>query len=253
MKTEQVIRLLAEKNIKIVDEGDSIYHDNTYNPNISLEEYYMPLEEHDKIILIDDKWHFCEVQPRMEPKEKIKQTFVQKEEALEYLFLNKLFSYFMNKYVLPGRKTAPEPWDMNVLKYVMMELGIPEKYLCTMDSLEENSICVLKKDNLWFEAYVGSSGKILEESYDKSLSSIGLSKVVLNYIDSSGKKLEIPGVGYEKENRFFRVLLNSVYCLYLLDNYMDELIERGEITTRFSETQVANFLGYDIQETGDRS
>jgi len=213
MKTKQVISLLSKKNIKIVDEGNIIYHDYRKVANV-------PLENHDAIILMDGVWKFCfvELERRNEPDIQVKKSFSSKSDALEHLFLNRLYWHWLFKYVVPNRDSVDKLWNIDVLREIMKDLSIPEKYLCTPEKLHEKSICVFKKDGKWFEAYIGTNKQMFESSEE----------------------------GFDDEDWFFSIRINSIYCLYLLDKYTEELLKRKKIKVPFSDIQIANFLGYDI-------
>ena len=128
MKVKQVISLLKEKNIKIIDEGNTIYHDET--PDI-------PLESYDGIILMNGVWKYCEVRKRIQPQIQVKKSFSSKSDALEHLFLHCLYWHFIFEYVIPSKSEIKQKWgrgieqiwDIDILKQVMETLSIPEKYL----------------------------------------------------------------------------------------------------------------------------
>lgn len=216
METKQVISLLKEKNIRIVDEGNTIYNDERENRNI-------PLDNHYGIILMDGVWKFCLIKlgRRNTPDIQVKMSFSSKSEALEHLFLSCLYQYYLMQCVVPNRGRISGKWNFKIFKLVMEKLHIPERYLCTPESSRDRSICVFKKNGKWFESYIGANKEVFDPPKEK--------------FDTDWSK---------DEDWFFTVLLNSVYGLYLLEKYTEELLEKKEINTPFTDNQITNFLWY---------
>jgi len=213
MELELAKKLLAEKNLILVEEENNIYHDNRVNLSI-------PLENHYAIRNIENQWNFCFIQleRRTIPKiEKIR-PFKNKSDAITYLFLYLLRDYFFDKYIVPSRDRGYPINSLQSLKLKMLELGIPDNYICEKENLKKHSICFYETENGWFEGFVGEKNKIIAASR-----------------------------GCFPEGDFFiDIRLDLIYGLYLLDNYRKEVLKNSNIVLSFNDSEIANYLRYPI-------
>ena len=213
MELELAKKLLAEKNLILVEEENNIYHDDRVNLSI-------PLENHYAIRNIENQWNFCfiELERRTIPKIKKIRAFKNKSDAITYLFLYLLRCYFFNKYIVPSRDRGYPINSLPSLKLKMLELGIPDNYICEKENLKKHSICFYETENGWFEGFVGEKNKIIAASR-----------------------------GCFPEGEFFMdTRLNLIYGLYLLDNYRKEVLKNSNIVLSFNDYEIVNYLGYPI-------
>lgn len=215
MELELAKKLLAEKNLILVEEENNIYHDNRVNLSI-------PLENHYAIRNIENQWNFCfiELERRTIPKiEKIR-SFKNKSAAITYLFLYLLRGYFFDKYIVPNRDKGYQINSLPSLKLKMLELGIPDNYICEKENLKKHSICFYETENGWFEGFVGEKNKII----------------------AAGRGC------FTEEEFFIDIRLDLIYALYLLDNYRKEVLKNSNIVLSFNDYEIVNYLGYPILE-----
>lgn len=214
MRIEQVIDLLAEKGITIVKKDNIIYHDERVDTNIPLGNYY-------GIIYEEDKYKYCFVQQERKniPQISIVKVFNREDEALTFFFLNRLKSYYVNTFVIPSRDYSIENWDINMVLNIMKKNNIPLKYLSYDNIKHDNSIIYYMMNNEWYRGYIGKYGQMVAKNIK----------------------------GQESKNRFFKLSLNDLYPLYLLDVYEEELLNKGRISHPFSDVDIANFIGYGMQ------
>lgn len=213
MELELAKKLLAEKNLILVEEENNIYHDDRVNLSI-------PLENHYAIRNIENQWNFCFIQleRRTIPKiEKIR-SFKNKSDAITYLFLYLLRRYFYSKYIVPSRYRGYQINSLPSLKLKMLELGIPDNYICEKENLKKHSICFYETENSWFEGFVGEKNKIIAASRGN----------------------------FTETDFFTNVRLGSIYSLYLLDNYKKEVLKNSNIVLSFNDYEIVNYIGYAI-------
>lgn len=215
MNTEQVIRLLGDKNIKIVNEGNKIFYDERIKNDIPLQNHYAILENGNKWVI-----GLVKVERVNIPEFTIENTFSCKEEALTYFFLFLLRKYYLNQYVYPARDRSISEWDINVILDVMKRNNIPQKYLSYNNIHNENSAYYYEHDGEWFRGYIGHSGELVAKNEN--------------------------GFNQEEKNWFLSLSLNDLYPLYLLDQYEQVLLEKQEIVRPFSDIERAQFLGYRL-------
>lgn len=215
MELELAKKLLAEKNLILVEEENNIYHDDRVNLSI-------PLENHYAIRNIENQWNFCFIQleRRTIPNIQKIRPFKNKSDAITYLFLYLLRRYFFNKYIVPSRDRGYPINSLQSLKLKMLELGIPDSYICEKENLKKHSICFYETENGWFEGFVGEKNKIIAASR-----------------------------GCFPEGDFFiDIRLDLTYSLYLLDNYRKEVLKNSNIVLSFNDYEIANYLRYPILE-----
>lgn len=216
MQTEQVILLLKQKDIIIREQENVVFHDNRLDMNI-------PLENHYGLVKSDnEQWNFCfiELERRNTPEFKIEKSFKSKEEALKFFFLNRIYRYYMDKYVIPSRDYSIKRWNINTVIETMKKNNIPLCYLSYGNINNANSIYYYCANDEWCSAYIGKSNEIIAK----------------NTKDSHSKD----------KDWFFSLCLNSIYPLYLLDKYESELLKKNEISAPFSDIDRARFIGYNI-------
>ena len=213
MELELAKKLLAEKNLILVEEENNIYHDDRVNLSI-------PLENHYAIRNIENQWNFCfiELERRTIPKIKKIRAFKNKSDAITYLFLYLLRRYFFNKYIVPSRDRGYPINSLQSLKLKMLELGIPDSYICEKENLKKHSICFYETENGWFEGFVGEKNKIIAASRGN----------------------------FTEEEFFINIRLDLIYGLYLLDNYRKEVLKNSNIMLSFSDYEIVNYLEYPI-------
>ena len=207
----QIVQLLMEKNIKVIEEENKIYIDPRVIPNV-------PIEDHEGIELIGGIWSYCKfLRERREPVVRIIKQFSNQEEALKYLFLKQINTYFVFEYVIPNRNRSIKQWTMNIVINDMGRLKIPISYLSYEDNIHSNSILLSKENNRWFSGYI---------NHDKEL----VFKTKNGTVD---------------ENWYLSLYGNVVYVLYLFDLYIEELknrhIDIGEVT----DIERLIMLGYE--------
>lgn len=213
MELELAKKLLAEKNLILVEEENNIYHDDRVNLSI-------PLENHYAIRNIENQWNFCfiELERRTIPKIKKIRSFKNKSDAITYLFLYLLRGYFFDKYIVPSRYRGYQINSLPSLKLKMLELGIPDNYICEKENLKKHSICFYETENSWFEGFVGEKNKIIATSRGN----------------------------FTETDFFTNVRLGSIYSLYLLDNYKKEVLKNSNIVLSFNDYEIVNYIGYAI-------
>ena len=213
MELELAKKLLAEKNLILVEEENNIYHDDRVNLSI-------PLENHYAIRNIENQWNFCFIQleRRTIPNIQKIRPFKNKSDAITYLFLYLLRRYFYSKYIVPSRDRGYPINSLQSLKLKMLELGIPDSYICEKENLKKHSICFYETENSWFEGFVGEKNKIIAASRGN----------------------------FPEGDFFIDIRLDLIYGLYLLDNYRKEVLKNSNIVLSFSDYEIVNYLGYPI-------
>ncbi|MEG0672339.1 hypothetical protein [Clostridium sp.] len=213
MKLEynRITLLLAEKNIKLIEENNKIYIDPRNTTNI-------PLEDHEGILLIEEKWYYCKfIREKREPINEIMKRFSSKEEALNYLFLKQLNKYFIFENILPTRNFNIKDWDIETVIDEMNKLNIPLEYLSYKENIHGNSILFELKDSKWHSGYIDNKKEIIYEN----------------------KK------GIEDSNWFLSLFANKVYVLYLFDMYIQDLNSRGFNMKEITNQDKLVILGYE--------
>jgi hypothetical protein len=215
MKVEQLIRLLDEKSIKIVATNDVMKHD--WRDDLSV-----PLENYDAIIKQNSVYKFCKIrgERRKIPEIIVMRELSDEDEACNFFFLNRIFDYYIDKYVIPSRDYSIKHWEINTIIETMKKNNIPLHYLSYENNKKVNSIYYYMENNMWFHAFIGQTGEIIAKNPH--------------------------GIREEEKDWFLSLCLNNIYPLYLLDNYEKELLEGNEISKPFSDIEKARFIGYNI-------
>lgn len=213
MTVDKVVSLLDDKGIRIVVEKDKIYEDNRLDMTIPLENHYGLMER-------INEWDFCfiKLEKRNIPEVEILKSFTNYGEALTYFFLNRIYNFYIQKFVVPARDYNVMDWSVPILIEQLQRLGIPEKYISYGKNIHSNSIYYFEENNLWFSAYIDHDKNIVAKS----------------------------NMGMEDKNWFFSLGLNDIYPLYLLDEYEKVLLENKEILEPFSEIDRGRFLEFDV-------
>jgi hypothetical protein len=215
MELEQLITILGKKKIKITKHNNEVKHDWRDIPNIALEDY-------DTIVKDNNTYKFCKVrgERRDTPEVTVVRNFLSEDEAYNFFFLNRLYSFYMDKYVIPSRDYSIKHWNIDNIIETMKINSIPLHYLSYNKINNPNSIYYYIEKNEWFSGYVGKSCDIIAKY-------------------SQGTKIE-------EKDWFLSLCLNSIYPLYLLDIEEKELLTKKEITEPFSDEERARFIGYNI-------
>ena len=217
MTTNQMIKLLGEKNILIIDNGDRIYHDNRTNLQFPLESHYALIEE-------DLSWNFCFVmlERRSIPEIEIDKFFDTKDEAIIYFFLNRLGEFFLMEYIFPAREPFREMiWDIDEILRTMRKNNIPEKYFSYTGSVKPNSVFYYEKHGRWYREYLGKNCEVVAITNKR-------------------------GIGPEEKDGFLRLSLNDISLLYYLDEYVKEKIKEGKLDRDFTDVEKARYAYFNI-------
>lgn len=168
----------------------------------------------------ENAWEFLFVQyEKSDGKEELLATFHDENTALKFYFYYELSSFFFRNYIRPFKRDNKDifkgirNFTLNKLKEAFRRLDIPSEYY-SLDGTIKNHSFVLQKTN---------------EEEGKGM-----------FINNNGITLRESMV--LKNWEVYNYMYQSVYKLYLLDQYYEELIENGEIQHELTDEDYKMFL-----------
>lgn len=143
---ENMIKLLAEKDILVVEEDNKLYVDNRKDKSI-------PLENHYEISIEHGKWSYClyKLEKRNTAEIEVLKQFENKEIAENYLFFKELNNYFLFEIVIPNRNYDIDNWTIGTVKEDMARLKIPQSYFSYVNKINSNSIYFFEEHGVWYK------------------------------------------------------------------------------------------------------
>lgn len=208
---ENIIKLLAEKDILVVEEDNKLYVDDRKDKSI-------PLENHYGISIEHGKWSYClyKLEKRNTAEIEVLKQFENKEIAENYLFFKELNNYFLFEIVIPNRNYDIDNWTIETVKEDMARLKIPQSYFSYVNKINSNSIYFFEEHGFWYQGYINNDRKLIFKMESDTSDSEWL----------------------------LSLYANEVYVLYLVDLYEKELLERKIISSPFTDTEKLILLDY---------
>ncbi|MGY3778095.1 hypothetical protein [Isobaculum melis] len=208
----KIVKLLNEKSIKVIVTEDKIYIDNRLDESI-------PIENHYGISIQDGKWSYCfyVLERKNNIQTEVLKSFINKEEAENYLFLQQINKYFINNYVIASRNHEIENWTIELVRKEMKRVGIPSNYLSYGSEIFSNSILYSNESGKWYSGYINTNNELIYKTK----------------------------CGNDEQDWFLSLYGNDVYILYLFDIYQSELLDKKEVLRPFSDKEKLIVLGYE--------
>lgn len=208
----KIVKLLKEKSIKVIVTEDKIYIDNRLDESI-------PLENHYGISIQNGKWSYCfyVLERKNNIQTEVLKSFINKEEAENYLFFHQINKYFINNYVIASRNHEIENWTIELVRKEMERLGVPNNYLSYGSEIFSNSILYANESGKWYSGYINTNKELIYKTK----------------------------YGNDEQDWFLSLYGNDVYLLYLFDIYQGELLVQKEILRPFSDEEKLIVLGYE--------
>lgn len=208
---ENIIKLLAEKDILVVEEDNKLYVDDRKDKSI-------PLENHYGISIEHGKWSYClyKLEKRNTAEIEVLKQFENKEIAENYLFFKELNNYFLFEIVIPNRNYDIDNWTIETVKEDMARLKIPQSYFSYVNKINSNSIYFFEEHGFWYQGYINNDRKLIFKTES----------------------------GTSDSEWLLSLYANEVYVLYLVDLYEKELLERKIISDPFTDTEKLIVLDY---------
>lgn len=211
LSLDKITILFKKIKVDLINEGNKIYIDERVDKTV-------PLESHYGVSVQNSNWSYCfyEQERINRVKLSIIKSFNNQETAVNYLFLKQLNRFFMDTYIIPTRNYNVEKWDIDNVKMDMERLSIPYQYLSYEKEVYPNSIVYEQRNKLWYAGY----------------------------IDKEKHKIFETKNGNEDTDWFLSLYQSDVQMLYLLDQYVTELLEKKEINSCFSNSEKLIILDY---------
>ncbi|ALS02414.1 hypothetical protein ATZ33_13765 [Enterococcus silesiacus] len=206
-----IIKLLAEKDILVVEEDNKLYVDDRKDKSI-------PLENHYGISIEHGKWSYFlyKLEKRNTAEIEVLKQFENKEIAENYLFFKELNNYFLFEIVIPNRNYDIDNWTIETVKEDMARLKIPQSYFSYVNKINSNSIYFFEEHGFWYQGYINNDRKLIFKTEP----------------------------GTSDSEWLLSLYANEVYVLYLVDLYEKELLERKIISDPFTDTEKLIVLDY---------
>jgi hypothetical protein len=200
MNIYDVVKILKDENYNkelIVTEGEL------------KEKMSYPEDDYCKIKKDNGSWFFYHINNERRKEIKLLGEYSNEEEACLHFLLNRLESYYLDKYILSAKRDVLNEKD---LELALNKIGIDKSYI-SYTSKKYNSICIFEDSDGWHTKYIDSYG-------NEYLKTIGQTK-----------------------SRCISIAFMQIYSLYLIDKLINNCIKKGYLEKTLSVDYILYFLG----------
>ncbi|AAK78117.1 hypothetical protein BJV85_000021 [Clostridium acetobutylicum] len=137
-----------------------ILKDEDYNKELIVtkdelkEKMSYPEDDYYKIEKGNGKWFFYHINNERRKEIKLLGEYNNEEEACLHFLLNRLESYYLDKYILSAKRDVSNEED---LELALNKIGIDKSYI-SYTSKKYNSICIFQDSHGWHTEYIDGSG-----------------------------------------------------------------------------------------------
>lgn len=208
MNINEVVRILADENYS---------KDLIINKDELKEKMAYPEDDYYQIKKDKDKWKFYHINNEKGKDVKLLGEYDSEEEACLYFLLNRLDSYYLDKYILPAKRennfnAKKDVLNEKDLELALSKIGIDQSYV-SYTKKQKNSIYIFEESDGWHTKYIDSDGG----EYLKTIA--------------------------QKKSRCISIAFVQIYSIYLLDKLINNCIRKGYLKKAISTNYIIYFLG----------